>query len=67
MIQLNLKLKPIIEQQVPTDISLALRSLYDCLYFNFSGRIDLEGARRKGQFQYRYGRKVLPTDKLMNV
>ena len=64
MNQLQFKLQPIVQQQVPTDISLALRSLYTSMFFDFPGRLNKE--RRDGQFQYRFGVKVQPVDRKLN-
>lgn len=66
MIQLSLKLKPIAQQSVPMVVSQALRSLYDSMNFEFSGRIDKSYNIRPGQFQYRWGHKVQPKDRRLN-
>ena len=60
MKQTLLNLKPIAPQEVPGEVSAALRSLYDSMFFDFPGRLNIE--RRDGQFQYRYGVKVQPKD-----
>jgi len=62
MKQLELKLEPVAQQPVPNNVAAALRSLYDCFYFDFPGRIN-KIESRKGQFQYRYGKKVQPKDR----
>jgi hypothetical protein len=60
--QLIMELKPIAPQTVPSNVSLALRSLYDSMNFEFAGRIDKSYNIRPGQFQYRWGVKVQPKD-----
>ena len=65
MNQLTLKLKPIAPQPVPSNVSLALRSLYDSMNFEFSGRINKSYNERPGQFQYRWGVKVQPKDRMI--
>ena len=66
MTQLNLKLKPICPEQVSMEVSASLRSLYDSMNFEFSGRIDKSYNTRPGQFQYRWGVKVQPKDRRLN-
>jgi len=40
----------------------AIRVQYESLYFDFAGRLHNPEWHPKGQFQYRYGRKVEPKD-----
>ena len=65
MQQTLFKLQPIAQQEVPGDISFALRSLYDSIYFDFPGHIKRD--TRKGQFQYRFGVKVVPRDRKLRA
>jgi hypothetical protein len=61
--QLTLGLRPIAPVTVPPVVSLALRSLYDSMNFEFAGRINKSYNIRPGQFQYRWGIKVQPKDR----
>jgi hypothetical protein len=63
MKQLNLQLKPIVQEEVPNSVNHALRGL-DSAYFEFPGRINIEC--REGQFQYRFGVKIQPKDRRLN-
>jgi hypothetical protein len=65
MQQTLFKLQPIVQQEVPGDVSFALRSLYDSIHFDFPGRINKE--RRPKQFQYRFGIKVQPRDRRLDA
>ena len=58
MKQMTMTLKLITNEPVHNDISLALRSLYDSMCFDFTGRLKTNS---KG-FEYRYGRKTKPKD-----
>ena len=64
--QLMLGIKPLAPQLVPPVVCIALRSLYDSMNFEFSGRIDKSYNTRPGQFQYRWGHKVQPKDRRLN-